>query len=285
MALLRVDDDFDLDRVGHWSPDEVSDVRAESIVAYSSAVGESDPRMLTGDLAPLLFGVVPSWDLASRVAKDAVPESARPRLVHGEHLIRSRRPLRAGDRLVSRARLRAIRPVSTGTLVVVDIESTDPAGNLLVQQVSTAFVIGVVAAGSAGEVPERPAAMSGPSQVVALPTDAGLPARYAEASGDRSPIHLDGAAARAIGLPGVILHGMCTLAIAARAVVQAAAADPADLRSIACRFSAVAIPGDDLITTITGDGPARGFEVADPDGRAILTVGRAELAPAEEESA
>jgi acyl dehydratase len=42
--------------------------------------------------------------------------------------------------------------------------------------------------------------------------------RYAEASGDHNPIHQDEEVARSVGLPGVIAHGMYTMALAARAV-------------------------------------------------------------------
>ncbi len=44
--------------------------------------------------------------------------------------------------------------------------------------------------------------------------------RYAEASGDHNPIHQDEAVARGVGLPGVIAHGMYTMALAARAVAE-----------------------------------------------------------------
>ena len=44
--------------------------------------------------------------------------------------------------------------------------------------------------------------------------------RYAEASGDHNPIHQDEEVARSVGLPGVIAHGMYTLALAARAVSE-----------------------------------------------------------------
>ena len=53
----------------------------------------------------------------------------------------------------------------------------------------------------------------------------GQPQQYAEASGDRSLIHLDAEHARSHGLPGVILHGMTTLAYAARAVRMLADGD------------------------------------------------------------
>ena len=46
--------------------------------------------------------------------------------------------------------------------------------------------------------------------------------RYARASGDFNPIHQDEDVARSVGLPGVIAHGMFTMAIAARAVSRAA---------------------------------------------------------------
>lgn len=55
-----------------------------------------------------------------------------------------------------------------------------------------------------------------PAQTFAI-TRADLLA-YAEASGDHNPIHSDEAVARAVGLPGVIAHGMLTLGLAARAV-------------------------------------------------------------------
>ena len=66
--------------------------------------------------------------------------------------------------------------------------------------------------------------------------------RYAEASGDHNPIHLDEEAARAVGLPGRILHGLCTMALAGRAVEQVAGREPTRL---AVRFSAPVALGAD----------------------------------------
>jgi acyl dehydratase len=53
---------------------------------------------------------------------------------------------------------------------------------------------------------------------------------YAEASGDRNPIHQDEAAAKAAGLPDVIAHGMYTMGLVSRAVLEWAAASGADVR-------------------------------------------------------
>ena len=66
---------------------------------------------------------------------------------------------------------------------------------------------------------------------------------YAEASGDHNPIHQDDEVARSVGLPGVIAHGMYTMALAARAV--AAWFPDAEVVSLGCKFTApVVVPAD-----------------------------------------
>jgi acyl dehydratase len=59
--------------------------------------------------------------------------------------------------------------------------------------------------------------------------------RYAEASGDHNPIHQDEAVARSVGLPGVIAHGMYTMALAARAVAEWF--PDAEVVSLGCKFT------------------------------------------------
>jgi acyl dehydratase len=67
--------------------------------------------------------------------------------------------------------------------------------------------------------------------------------RYAEASGDHNPIHQDEAVARAVGLPGVIAHGMYTMALAARAV--SGWFPGAEVVSLGCRFTnPVVVPAE-----------------------------------------
>src|SRR5205807_10568076 len=72
---------------------------------------------------------------------------------------------------------------------------------------------------------------------------------YAEASGDRNPIHLDEDFARQVGLPGVIAHGMLQMGLLARV-----AGDPARLRRLSCRFAAVVRPGDTVTFRATEHG-------------------------------
>lgn len=97
-------------------------------------------------------------------------------------------------------------------------------------------------------------------------------AAYAEASGDRNPIHLDDQFARSVGLPGVIAHGLLQMGLLARV-----AGDPARLRRLACRFAAPVKPGD----TVTFKGEDRGGRVelsaVNQDGTPVLTRAFAEL--------
>lgn len=280
---MLVNDDFEIGLVSRWTPEAESVVRHEAIVAYSEAIGETDERMLRGEVSPLMYGVVPSWRHIVDQFNAVIPPSGHGRQVHGEHVITSPRPLRPGDILQTRARLVGVKPTSKGSVVAIEAESRSTQGELLVHQVSTAFVIGVIANAGVGELPTNPAAFrSSRTQVVEMPTDLGLPARYASASGDDSPIHLDDDAAKAIGLPGVILHGMCSLALAGRAVVSAVGGgDPTQLRRLGCRFTGVAFPGDPIVVEVSGSGQVARFSAADADGRQVLSSGQASIgAPA-----
>jgi len=69
--------------------------------------------------------------------------------------------------------------------------------------------------------------------------------QYAEASGDRNPIHLDETFARSAGLPGVIAHGMLTMAFANQMVTDWLG-DRSLLKSLQGRFAGMVMPGDDV---------------------------------------
>lgn len=69
-----------------------------------------------------------------------------------------------------------------------------------------------------------------------------LPHRYAGASGDFNPIHIDADFARSVGLPGNILHGLYGMALVARAATAAAGGDPRSLRRLSVQFRGMAVP-------------------------------------------
>jgi acyl dehydratase len=83
--------------------------------------------------------------------------------------------------------------------------------------------------------------------------------RYAGASGDFNPIHWSDRVATKVGLPGVIAHGMYTMALAGQAVL-AWAGDPAAVMEYGVRFTKpVVVPDDDEGAEVTVSAVVKGF--------------------------
>jgi acyl dehydratase len=111
--------------------------------------------------------------------------------------------------------------------------------------------------------------------------DSGLTKRYAAASGDPNPIHVDEEFAKSVGLPGVILHGLYSMAQVAQANVDAAGGDPRALRRLAVQFRGMGFPEQEI--TVTGTVKEKDGEVvvidtvAEQGGNQIIRNAEAEL--------
>jgi acyl dehydratase len=105
--------------------------------------------------------------------------------------------------------------------------------------------------------------------------------RYAGASGDFNPIHIDEEFAKQVGLPGRILHGLWTMAQVARAHTEAAGG-PDKLKRLSVQFRGMGRMGEELVVTGTvrdiRDGIAIAESEAVQDGKRIIRNGEAELA-------
>jgi len=78
-----------------------------------------------------------------------------------------------------------------------------------------------------------------------------LPHRYAGASGDFNPIHIDPEFAKQVGLPGNILHGLWMMAQVARGSAQLADGDPRALRRLSVQFRGMGFPEQELVVSGT----------------------------------
>jgi acyl dehydratase len=85
-----------------------------------------------------------------------------------------------------------------------------------------------------------------------------LPHRYAGASGDFNPIHIDPEFAKAVGLPNNILHGLYSMGLVARAMTAIADGDPRALKRLSVQFRGMGAPEQEIVVTGTvkevGDG-------------------------------
>ena len=118
----------------------------------------------------------------------------------------------------------------------------------------------------------------GPLQVT---PDRYLTVRYAGASGDFNPIHIDDDFAREVGLPGKILHGLYTMAQVARACTQAGGG-PGSLKRLSVQFRGMGLPERELVVTGTvrelrEDGTVMLECGCEQDGKRIIRNGEAEL--------
>jgi acyl dehydratase len=251
-------------------------VDAEEIARYARASGDDNPAHAVGpgQIASPIFPVVPGLPLVAMVTLDPDLGVDNPMMIlHGEQEIEHHRPIVAGEKLELTATLRSVEDKGRSAIVVIGIHSATLEGEPVNDQFSTLVVrdggSGVERPASPRETPDR----GSPSWSFVSHVDEGMPARYAEASGDRNPIHLDADVARMVGLPGVINHGLGTLSLVTAGLVrELAGGAPARVARIAARFTGVVIPGSDVATAVWA--PSKGahhFATSGPDGSVAMT--------------
>jgi acyl dehydratase len=107
-----------------------------------------------------------------------------------------------------------------------------------------------------------------------------LTVRYAGASGDFNPIHIDEQFAKAVGLPGRILHGLWSMAQVARAHTEAAGG-PQALKRLSVQFRGMGVPEQEVVVTGTvresSGGRVLVDTVAEQTGTQIIRNAEAEL--------
>ncbi len=112
-----------------------------------------------------------------------------------------------------------------------------------------------------------------------------LTVRYAGASGDFNPIHIDEEFARQVGLPGRILHGLYTMAQVARAQTETGGG-PASLKRLTVQFRGMGVPEVELtvsgtVLEVSDDGTVVTETSCEQDGKRIIRNAEAELRPAD----
>jgi acyl dehydratase len=282
-----------LARVGHWTDETAFTVTADGIAAYAAATNDDHPLYAAGVMAPPLFAVVPVGHHIGRALDGMVAEEDRRWGVHAAQDTRFHAPFVPGMTVQTRAAPVGVQPKPLGTSVLIRAESR-AGGALLTEHYVTLLFRRKFSGPAVGEdAPDHRALASarhaaqvaGRIITIASAVAEDQAHRYAQASGDHNPIHLDPEFARSVGLPGIILHGMCTMAFAGRAAVKAVCGDdPRRLRRLAVRFARPVLPGQTISTRLwpvghEGGTAAYAFDTINPEGKAVLVDGLAEAAP------
>ncbi|MFE3171223.1 MaoC/PaaZ C-terminal domain-containing protein [Amycolatopsis sp. NPDC059090] len=257
--------EFDRDGLNLWSDQERFEVTRERLADYAAATNDPIPAHRAGDVGSPVFAVVPAFDALMAPAVDVVPMDIFGRIAHGEQDFRFHRPIKPGDVLVSQGRVIGWETKSTGSLVYIHLVCrAESSGELVNEQYLSGFFRNVDAGEKVGDAipaiaPHAEIKQTAPLAKAAHHVDDDQTFRYAPASGDPVPIHLDEEVAKDAGLPGIIAHGLCTMAMAGWGVLaEVADSEVARVKRFAVRFSKFVFPGDDLETRIWKAGTENG---------------------------
>ena len=179
-------------------------------------------------------------------------------ILHGEQSINLSKPIPVKGKLTTSGKVTGVYDKGKGALVVIESETKDEQGAALFVNTASVFVRGAGGFGGergpeAGNKPPDRA----PDKTLEMQT---LPsqAMIYRLSGDRNPLHVDPAFAKMAGYDTPILHGLCTLGHAGRAVMATYCDnDPARMTGLEVRFSGVVFPGDSIITEMWDEGDGR----------------------------
>ncbi|MFC9998574.1 MaoC/PaaZ C-terminal domain-containing protein [Nocardia sp. NPDC127526] len=246
---------FDDAGLNVWSDEERFEVTRERIAEYAAATNDPIAAHLEGTVAPPIFAIVPVFEAMMMPVIEVAPMDIFGRVVHGEQDFHFHRPIRPGDILVSRAKAIGYDSKDTGSTITILIECRSEDGELVNEQYLTAFFRNIDAGKQVGDgaPPHRfdSTTAGQPLAKAHAHVDADQTYRYSPASGDPVPIHLDDQVAKDAGLPGIIAHGLCTMAMSSWGVLtETAGSDVQRLKRFAVRFSKMVFPGDDLETRI-----------------------------------
>ena len=279
------------DFIGREYPPTTATVTLETLQNYARACNDDNPRYFDptasgGIVAPPMFVVVVSWMSIINAVGDPELGADLLRLLHAEQDMEFLAPLRPGDEITTVARVASIEALPGGESMTLEMNSRDRAGAPVLRTLFGIFIRSGRRDRGATARPERPGVPAGdPFLSVTQTIDRDQTFRYAEASGDRNPIHVDENVAKMAGLPGIVVHGLCTMAFASRAIVDGlCGADPVRLKRLRVQFSRPVFPGQS-ITTKAWSGGARAdraiyaFETYNPDGLAVIRGGIAEVSP------
>jgi acyl dehydratase len=283
--------------IGRTYAPSTYEVKEEAMIRYAQATNETNPRFLDpcvdgGLIAPPVFPVVYHAKVLGKPISDPELNVEFRRALHGEQDMTFHRPVRAGDVLSTTPSIEDISDKGTGETISIRLRTENQSGDLVEETLFMLFVRGDPKK-SAGQKPSSKKAPTNtgrrdePVATISQQLDSDQTYRYSEASGDMVKIHLDPEVAKKAGFPGIIGHGLCTLAFTSRAVVDGVAGGmPERLKRLAVRFALPVIPGEILTTRIwPADSGVEGqyaFETRDPrdklvisDGRAVLSLGSA----------
>lgn len=279
--------------IGHEYPPATTTVSAEAIQNYARAYNDDNPRYFDaatpgGIVAPPMFGVVVTWLSVIQAVGDPALGVDLLHLLHSDQDMEFFLPLHPGDEITSVGKVASIDARPGGEAMTLELSARNRDGDLAQRIRFGVFIRGARRerrTSAPARTVERPTTPQGePFVSVTQTIDRDQTFRYAEASGDRNPIHVDENVAKMAGLPGIIVHGLCTMAFASKVMIdKLCVGDPMGLRRLRVQFTRPVFPGQAITTKVWSGGDRKdrriwNFETYNPEGLAVIRGGVAETA-------
>jgi len=221
------------------------------------------------------FGVIPTF--GSMASMGSVPglEFNFAMLLHGEQDLEIHQPISPEATIKNTGKVAEIWDKGKAALVVLQVDSSDQAGNLLFTNRFSLFLRGE---GGFGGDPGPKAGNKPPDREPDGVVEKKLMPQQAllyRLSGDTNPLHADPEFAKMGGFDTPILHGLCTYGFTGRALLHAiCGGDSARFKSMQGRFSKPVYPGDDLTVSMWVDGSTCTFQTKNQAGDVVLDQGQ-----------
>lgn len=245
---------------GPFAPFVVTAELASAWAAASDAAGL--PPAAPGEVLPMM-AVSFAAPVIGAVMFDPLLGVDLMRLLHSEQDMRFGARVDVGDVITTSGTLHATSNTRSGEQLVLQVRSVNQRGNVVVDSTTSLVMRGsrmrdahdAERAERAAEA-EAFAALPAGGFTADVVVDDGMAQRYANASDDHNPIHLDLDVARQAGFPGCTLQNLCVMALVYRA---AAAAGP--VRRLAVRFNRPVLVGDQLHIEARRDGDGDAWQL------------------------
>ena len=252
--------------IGHKTETSSEEINRDNVLSYLSSIGSSNSFYKDNNVAPHMFNVVHEISLVESIWKmEDLYESREEMdrsvlmLVHGEQTMNFSRLLKIGEKIDSYALVENIQQKGLNNILKLKVfhvdsdnkEVGDSSWTLFIRASDSEIAKAKELRKNDPPKPKKspPVQVEQPNYIVESNFDIedGITHKYAQASRDQNPIHIDKETAGRAGLQGIIVHGLCTMAMTMDNLIDKyLKSDPSRISSISLRFSSPVWPGDKL---------------------------------------
>jgi len=283
---------INLDYEGFKGDKKISIINKVEVENYLNVIGSKNHYYDENNVAPPIYNVVQEipilediWKMNDLHGSEEEMKQNVLMLVHGEQTMNFKRLLKVGEEVSSIASVENIMQKGANYILRLKAEHFDNFGEEISNSLWTLFI-------RAAEIKKDESKPSGkksnPKPASPKPIREEISSdvfniedtithKYSVASKDHNPIHTDDEIAKKAGLSGIIVHGLCTMAMTMEKLIDNnLKGQPDKIESITLRFSSPVYPGDQLkvISYSNDSNNSFDFEVENKSGIKVIKSGK-----------